>query len=74
MLLSVGDKNPQMSLSRGVVLSQSTFCLVIFFLFNYLSLRINHNQILIFTIEFYIKLGTCHLLSAAFVKQHFDFC
>jgi len=26
---SVGDKNPQISLSRGVVLSQSTFLLVV---------------------------------------------
>ena len=29
MLRSVGDKNPQISLSRGVVLAQSTFHLVI---------------------------------------------
>jgi len=29
VLPSVGDKNPQISLSRGVVLSQSTFHLVL---------------------------------------------
>ena len=29
MLPSVGDKNPQISLSRGVVLSQSTFHLAL---------------------------------------------
>ena len=31
MLLSVGDKNLSISLSRGVVVSQSTFHLVLFY-------------------------------------------